>query len=46
MRLLGAVLAETHDEWQDTRRDMNIDALLRADPIPTPTEELMLEKAA
>jgi len=44
LRLVGAVLAECHDEWQDTRRYMSVDALLRPDPIPT--EELMLEQAA
>jgi putative transposase len=44
VRLVGAVLAECHDEWQDTRRYMSVDALLRPDPIAT--EELMLERAA
>jgi hypothetical protein len=44
LRLVGAVLAETHGEWQDTRRYMGVDALLRPDLAPT--EELMLEKAA
>ena len=46
LRLVGAVLAETHDEWADTRRYMTVEALLRPDPIPAPTEELLLEKAA
>jgi putative transposase len=45
LRLVGAVLAETHDEWADTRRYMSVDALLRPDPTPV-TEELMLEQAA
>jgi putative transposase len=45
LRLVGAVLAETHDEWADTRRYMTVDALLRPDPV-TETEELLLEKAA
>ena len=45
LRLVGAVLAETHDEWADTRRYMTVDALLRPDPV-TETEELLLEQAA
>jgi hypothetical protein len=43
--LIGAVLAECHDEWADTRRYMSVAALLRPDPAPA-TEELMLEQAA
>ncbi len=45
LRLVGAVLAETHDEWADTRRYMTVNALLRPDPV-TETEELLLDKAA
>ena len=45
LRLVGAVLAETHDEWADTRRYMTVDALLRPAPV-TETEELLLEQAA
>jgi transposase-like protein len=45
LRLVGAVLAETHDEWADTRRYMTVDALLRPDPVTDP-EELLLEQAA
>jgi transposase-like protein len=32
LRLVGAVLAETHDEWAGTRRHMTVDALLRPRP--------------
>lgn len=45
LRLVGAVLCETHDEWADTRRYMSVDALLRPDPV-TETKELLLEHAA
>jgi transposase-like protein len=45
LRLVGAVLAETHDEWADTRRYMTVDALLRPDPVTEP-KELLLEQAA
>jgi transposase-like protein len=44
-RLVGAVLAETHDEWADTRCYMTVDALLRPDPVSEP-EELLLQQAA
>ena len=39
------MLAETHDEWADTRRYMTVDALLRPDPVSEP-EELLLQQAA
>jgi len=42
LRLVGAVLAEQHDEWQDTRRYMSVETLLRAATTTAPTrEELM-----
>jgi putative transposase len=45
VRLVGAVLAETHDEWADTRRYMTVDALLRPNPVNEP-KELLIEQAA
>ena len=45
LRLVGAVLAETHDEWADTRRYMSVDGPLRPDPV-TETKELLLDTAA
>jgi hypothetical protein len=39
------VLAETHDEWADTRRDMSVDDLL-APTLSSPRRTLVLERAA
>jgi putative transposase len=39
-RLVGAVLAEQHDEWIEGRRYLGIDVLARAQTITTDTHEL------
>jgi putative transposase len=52
IRLLGAVLAEQHDEWAEGRRYLGLDVLARArlTLIPgeahTPTEVTTTEKEA
>lgn len=52
-RLVGAVLAEQHDEWIEGRRYLSLDVLARArtqtvaaDPTPASTEPPELEHAA
>ena len=46
IRLVGAVLAEQHDEWAEGRRYFGLDLLTRCrtatDPVPdTETEEVL-----
>ena len=49
-RLVGAVLAEQHDEWTEGRRDLSLDVLTRSRatsaPAPTPAELPELEQAS
>ena len=42
LRLVGAVLAEQHDEWTEGRRYLGLDALTRSQPatVPTTSEEV------
>ncbi|WP_084024727.1 IS256 family transposase [Mycobacterium avium subsp. hominissuis] len=46
IRLVGAVLAEQHDEWIEGRRYLGLDVLTRARAVPTSTDEAADDKAA
>ena len=42
VRLVGAVLAEQHDEWQTGRRYFSAESLAKLDPLPSVAEPALL----
>ena len=45
VRLVGAVLAEQHDEWAEGRRYLGLDVLARSQPITTSEEATLTLQA-
>ena len=40
IRLVGAVLAEQHDEWAEGRRYLGLDVLAKSQTVGQPAEEV------